>query len=150
MTWQNRYFSSLCFDFFTRLLTCQSLPVLRTYITTYFHPRWSNLGFSSSSFPFKFLPYCPFYTYSSPVVGSLCWWQWPDICSSRAHRPRTLSRWSIWWGRAGGCSVLTHSTDMGSGAPPAGKRQTQSIPTAKKGLFIQMDKYMFFCAAAVM
>lgn len=61
---------------------------------------------------------------SSPVMDSLCWWQWPDICSSTAHRPRSLSHWSIWWGRAGGCSVLTHCTDTGSGAPPVGKGQS--------------------------
>lgn len=67
------------------------------------------------------------FTCVSPVVDSLCWWRWPDICSSTAHRPRSLSHWSIWWGRAGGCSGLTHCTDRGSRAPPVGERQNQKL-----------------------
>lgn len=67
-------------------------------------------------------------THSSPVGGSWCWWQWPDICSSRVHRPSSLSHWSIWWGRAGECSALTRCTGMGSGAPPAGNRQNKLVP----------------------
>lgn len=74
------------------------------------------------------------FAHSSPVAGSWCWWRWPDICSSRAHRPRTLSHWSTWWGRAGVCSAPTRSTDMGSGAPPAG--EAQSVRTSKPGMHL--------------
>lgn len=76
----------------------------------------ASLTFSSASLS---RPWC----ISSPGAGSWCWWLWPGTCSSRAHRPRTPSHWSIWWGRAGGCSALSHCSDMGSAAPPVGNNK---------------------------
>lgn len=80
---------------------------------------------------------------SSPAEGSSCWWRWPDTCSSTAHRPKSLSRWSTWWGRAGGCSALTHCTDTGSGAPPVG--QSPSIhPVQAQQSNTNKDSYAFY------